>query len=252
MNDPFKDVVAALSSDAGEAESPRFRIDPSRAARTGVPEIVYAERKTIEDVLNALKGLASSNGRAVASRLTPEQLDYMMTHYSDPHYTLEVDAEARMAILTQPGVADPEIIGRIAVIAAGTSDRPVAREAALTARTMGCDVIEIHDVGVAGLHRLVQPLRHAVASGIDAIVVVAGMDGALPSVITGLVDVPVIGLPVSVGYGAGGKGEGALLAMLQSCAPGMAVVNIDNGIGAGSMAALIARQASRRASNEAK
>lgn len=251
MNDPFKDLVAALSSDADEAGSPHLRIDPSRTARTGVPEIVYAERKTIDEVVTALKGLAHANGRAVASRLTPEQLDHLRS-FSEPDYSLEIDADARMAILTLPGVPDPEFIGRIAVIAAGTSDRPVAREAALTARTMGCEVIEVYDVGVAGLHRLVQPLRRAVAADIDVIVVAAGMDGALPSVITGLVDVPVIGLPVSVGYGAGRNGEGALLAMLQSCAPGIAVVNIDNGIGAGSMAALIARQSCRKARVEAE
>lgn len=241
MNDPFKDLVAALNNNAFDTESPSVRIDPSRVARTGVPEIVYAERKTMEEVLTALKGLASANGRAVASRLTNEQLDEL-ARFSEPEYAVEIDADARMAILRRQGAPEPKIRGRIAVIAAGTSDRPVAREATLTARIMGCDVIEIHDVGVAGLHRLVQPLRQAVAAGIDAIVVAAGMDGALPSVVTGLVDVPVVGLPVSVGYGAGAKGEGALLAMLQSCAPGMAVVNIDNGIGAGSMAALIARR----------
>jgi NCAIR mutase (PurE)-related protein len=240
VSDPFADLLAALNGAASAPESPYLRIDPTRAARTGVPEIVFAERKTVDEVLIALRSLAQANGRALASRLTPEQLDHLGS-FSDPGFTLEIDAEARMAIMARPGMQDPRIYGRIAVIAAGTSDRPVAREATLTAKMMGCEVIEIHDVGVAGLHRIVQPLRSAVATGIDAIVVAAGMDGALPSVVTGLVDVPVVGLPVSVGYGAGGNGEGALLAMLQSCAPGMAVVNIDNGIGAGSMAALIAR-----------
>ncbi len=132
--------------------------------------------------------------------------------------------------------------GRVGIISAGTSDIPAAEEAALIAEEMGCDVTCIYDVGVAGLHRLIEPLRNLLISGVDAIVVAAGMDGALPSVVAGLVPVPVIGLPTSIGYGMGGKGVAALLSMLQTCAPGLSVVNIDNGVGAGSTAALIANQ----------
>lgn len=113
------------------------------------------------------------------------------------------------------------------------------------ASEMGATVLDAYDVGVAGLHRLVQPLEAFTAAGVDVIIVAAGMDGALPSVVAGLVDVPVIGLPTSIGYGFGGQGVGALTTMLQSCAPGLAVVNIDNGIGAGSTAALIARRAAK-------
>ena len=128
-------------------------------------------------------------------------------------------------------------------MSAGTSDIPVAAEASLIAMEMGAQVLEAWDVGVAGLHRLVEPLERFTTAGIDVLVVAAGMDGALPSVVAGLVDVPVIGLPTSIGYGLGGGGVGALTAMLQSCAPGLVVVNIDNGIGAGSTAALIANRA---------
>ena len=128
------------------------------------------------------------------------------------------------------------------MISAGTSDIPVAEEAALMAEEMGCEVTCIYDVGVAGLHRLVAPLRELITRGTDAIIVAAGMDGALPSVVAGLVAVPVIGLPTSIGYGLGGKGVAALLAMLQTCAPGLAVVNIDNGVGAGITAAMIANR----------
>jgi NCAIR mutase (PurE)-related protein len=131
----------------------------------------------------------------------------------------------------------------VAVICAGTSDVPIAREAALVAREMGAEVREVADVGVAGLHRLIEPLTAVMAWEPHALVVAAGMDGALPSVIAGLVSIPVIGVPVSVGYGYGGDGTAALMSMLQSCAPGLAVVNIDNGVGAGSMAALIANNA---------
>ncbi len=135
---------------------------------------------------------------------------------------------------------------------AGTSDIPIAEEAAVVAAEMGSVVISAYDVGVAGLHRLAAPLRDMRERGVDAIVVAAGMDGALPSVVAGLVDVPVIGLPTSVGYGLGGRGVAALLSMLQTCAPGLAVVNIDNGVGAGATAALIANRvaAARRANAE--
>ena len=129
------------------------------------------------------------------------------------------------------------------MLTAGTSDIPVAEEAAALCHEMGCAVHSAYDVGVAGLHRLFEPLRAMLAAPADAIIVAAGMDGALPSVVAGLVDVPVIGLPTSVGYGLGGGGMGALTSMLQTCAPGLAVVNIDNGIGAGAMAGLIAARA---------
>jgi NCAIR mutase (PurE)-related protein len=119
---------------------------------------------------------------------------------------------------------------------------PVAEEARLVAEEMGCEVVPLYDVGVAGLHRLLAPLDEMLRTGVEALVVAAGMDGALPSVVAGLAPVPVIGVPVSVGYGAGGKGRAALLAMLQTCAPGLTVVNIDNGVGAGATAALIANR----------
>jgi len=128
---------------------------------------------------------------------------------------------------------------------AGTSDIRVAEEARVVAEEMGCEVVTAYDVGIAGFHRHIGPLRRMLREGVDAIVVVAGMEGALPSVVASLVDVPVIGVPTSVGYGLGGKGVGALTTMLQSCSPGLCVVNIDNGVGAGALAALIARRVAR-------
>jgi hypothetical protein len=131
----------------------------------------------------------------------------------------------------------------VGVITAGTSDIPVAEEAALLCREMGCEVHTGYDVGVAGLHRLFEPLREMLDNQrVDVLIVAAGMDGALPSVVAGLADVPVVGLPTSVGYGVGGDGVAALYSMLQTCAPGMSVVNIDNGIGAGAMAAMVANR----------
>jgi hypothetical protein len=220
----------------------RIRIDATRADRTGAPEIVYAETKTTMDVVASLRALADANGRGIASRLKPDHIEEL-ERFAEDGYALDLHAEARIAILVRddaPALATGR--GKVAVIAAGTSDRPVATEATIIAREMGCEVMEIHDVGAAGLHRLVAPLRHVVAEDVDVIIVAAGMDGALPTVVAGLVDIPVIGLPVSTGYGAGGDGMAALLNMLQSCAPGLVVVNIDNGIGAAITAALIARR----------
>lgn len=245
MRDPFADLVAALDDAPDPDGSPRVRVDPNREDRTGVPEIVLAERKSTPDLLAALRSLAVANGRALASRLQPHHIADL-EGFTDPDHTLTIDHEARMAILARHDRPEPPCGGAIAIVAAGTSDRTIAREAAIVAREMGCRVLEIHDVGAAGLHRLVAPLRHAMREGVDAIIVAAGMDGVLPTVVAGLVDVPIVGLPVSVGYGAGGAGEAALHTMLQSCAPGIAVVNIDNGVGAGAMAALIARRAARR------
>lgn len=222
-----------------------LRLDPERSARTGIPEIVLAERKSAEDVARSLMQLAAAQGRAIASRVRDDQLPVLRQAAIDP-FELEEISAARLVIVAREGSKPPSTGGRIGVISAGASDRPVALEAATMAREMGCSVAEVSDVGVAGLHRLFAPLDAVLRDGVDVLVVAAGMDGALPSVIAGLVPVPVIGLPVSVGYGYGGDGTGALMAMLQSCAPGLAVVNIDNGIGAGSTAALIANRVAAR------
>ncbi|MBA3274243.1 MAG: nickel pincer cofactor biosynthesis protein LarB [Chloroflexia bacterium] len=249
--DPFADIRRALDDgdstardevvSAGES-SPTLRLDSGRALRTGIPEVVLAERKTVEDVAASLRRLSSTQGRALASRLRPDQAVALPALFGES-YAVEIDAIARTAVVSTDGSVRPSTGGRVAIIAAGASDRPIAREAAIMASEMGCDVMSVADVGVAGLHRLIRPLEAVVAFGPDALIVAAGMDGALPSVIAGLIPIPVIGLPVSVGYGYGGDGTGALMSMLQSCAPGLAVVNIDNGIGAGSMAALIANRA---------
>lgn len=218
-----------------------FRLDPSRAERTGIPEIVLAERKRAEDVVRSLLALAGARGRALASRVRDDQVPTLLTSIQAP-FVVEHLPEARLVTVARDGCAPLPQGGRVGVISAGTSDRPVALEAATMAREMGCTVTEVADVGVAGLHRLFVPLDELLREGVDVLIVAAGMDGALPSVVAGLVPVPVIGLPVSVGYGYGGDGTAALMAMLQSCAPGLAVVNIDNGIGAGSTAALIANR----------
>jgi len=189
-----------------------------------------------------LRRLVEANGRAMASRVRPEDFDAIQDAL-EPEVSVVWHSLARALVASRPGSERLTRGGIVGILSAGTSDIPIAAEASLAAAEMGATVLEAWDVGVAGLHRLVAPLERMSAACIDALVVAAGMDGALPSVVAGLVDIPVIGLPTSVGYGLGAGGVGALTTMLQSCAPGLVVVNIDNGIGAGSTAALIANRA---------
>lgn len=224
----------------GTAES--ARPDFGRQARKGVPEVIMAERKSVEQSLEIVQKFLESTGRAILSRVPQDLEDRLRTDYTGVA-ELEWLPDPRAAVLRLPGVPPPNTGGRVGVLTAGTSDIPWAEEAALLCREMGCKVHRVYDVGVAGIHRLWEPLHQLLDEAqVDALIVAAGMDGALPSVVSGLVDIPVIGLPTSIGYGFGGKGEAALLSMLQTCAPGMAVVNIDNGIGAGAIAGLIANR----------
>lgn len=247
---PFVDLRDALLSAQNEqaastrAEDQTLRIDPLRWRRTGIPEIVHGGSKPTPDVAEGLRRLAQAQGRAMASRVRSEHLPHLRD-LLEPDLLVESYERAGCVVAAQPGSSRPVTGGVVGILSAGSSDIPIAAEAALIAAEMGANVLEAWDVGVAGLHRLVEPLERFAAQQADAIIVAAGMDGALPSVVAGLVDVPVIGLPTSVGYGFGGEGVGALTSMLQSCAPGLVVVNIDNGIGAGATAALIANRAAR-------
>jgi len=216
------------------------RPDPGREQRKGAPEVIYGESKDVAQIIAMAQGLLKGSGRAIISRVRPEAIAPLQEAFQA--YTVSVREAARIIVIYRPDYVRRSTGGFVGVISAGTSDIPVAEEAALIAEEMGCQVTCIYDVGVAGLHRLLEPLRNLLSSGVDAIIVAAGMDGALPSVVAGLVPVPVIGLPTSIGYGLGGKGIAALLSMLQTCAPGLSVVNIDNGIGAGTTAALIANR----------
>ena len=214
------------------------RLDTDRAARTGDPEVVYGAGKTPEQVVEILRTLhAAHPERAVlATRLTEQAYDTVLAAVPDA----VLDPVARCVTLGPL----PTARGRVTVVSAGTSDAPVAAEAALTARVYGAGVHVVTDVGVAGLHRVLAARGDLVAS--DCLIVVAGMEGALPSVVGGLVGVPLVAVPTSVGYGASFGGVAALLAMLNSCAPGVTVVNIDNGFGAGVFAARVARNAAPR------
>jgi NCAIR mutase (PurE)-related protein len=235
------DAAGTLPDAAGTL--PDARPDLGRQARKGVPEVIMAERKTVEQSIEITRRFLADTGRAILSRVPPPLEERLRTEFAG-QAELEWLPAARAAVLRRPGGPQPQDGGRVGIVSAGTSDIPWAEEAALLCREMGCQVHTVYDVGVAGLHRLWAPLRQLLEEvRVDVIIVAAGMDGALPSVISGLVDVPVIGLPTSIGYGLGGQGQAALLSMLQTCAPGLAVVNIDNGIGAGAMAGLIANRA---------
>lgn len=216
------------------------RPDVHREQRKGVPEIIFGETKETGQIIAMAQGLLAGSGRAVVSRVPAGSLGIIQEAFRE--YTMRTREAARALVIYSPEYIRKSTSGHIGVISAGTSDIPVAEEAVLIAEEMGCRVTCIYDVGVAGLHRLIEPLRDLLAHEVDVIIVAAGMDGALPSVVAGLVPVPVIGLPTSIGYGMGGKGVAALLSMLQTCAPGLSVVNIDNGVGAGITAALIANR----------
>jgi pyridinium-3,5-biscarboxylic acid mononucleotide synthase len=214
------------------------RLDTARASRTGDPEVVFGQGKTPQQVVDILGTLhAAHPDRAVlATRLAEASLDAVVA----AHPEAVVDTVARAATL---GPLPPPV-GRVAVVSAGTADAPVAAEAALTVRVHGAGVVPVSDVGVSGLHRVLAARDELAAA--DCLVVVAGMEGALPSVVGGLVGVPLVAVPTSIGYGASFGGVAALLAMLNSCAPGVTVVNIDNGFGAGVFAARVARNARPR------
>ena len=225
-DDPRDDRPDDRVADLGFA-----RVDLERAARTGDPEVVYGAGKTPEQVASILRTLHERHRKraVLATRLSPEAMAAAAAVGAEVH---AVAHAATMGPFPAPR-------GRVGIVSAGTSDASVAAEAALTVAVHGASVLEIRDVGVAGLHRLLA-VRDRLEE-VDVLIVVAGMEGALPSVVGGLVGTPVIAVPTSVGYGASFGGLAALLGMLNSCAPGVTVVNIDNGYGAGVAAARICR-----------
>ena len=206
------------------------RLDHHRALRRGFPEVVFCQGKTTEQSVEIIKRLSEKNSRVLATRADREVYERVLEFLPDARYN-----ELARTISVVKDRIDP--VGHILVISAGTADLPVAEEAIETASIMGNRVERLYDVGVAGLHRLLGSIDRI--NEAKVLIVVAGMEGALPSVVAGLVDKPVIAVPTSAGYGANFKGLSALLTMLNSCSPGIAVVNIDNGFGAGYLASII-------------
>lgn len=218
------------------------KLDVGRESRKGIPEIVLAEGKRPEEVRRIVIHSLRNNDKVVVSRASPNLASFLKNRVGRGVACQAYD-EAGILVFRRKGAASVRSGGRVGILTAGTSDIAVAEEAKVVAQEMGCEVLTTYDVGVAGIHRLFQPLREMLEHEVDVIIVVAGREGALPSVVAGTVDVPVIGIPTSVGYGLGEKGVGALTAMLQACSLGLAVVNIDGGVAGGAVAALIANRA---------
>ncbi|UYZ40547.1 MAG: nickel pincer cofactor biosynthesis protein LarB [Candidatus Methanospirare jalkutatii] len=219
------------------------RIDTARKERTGIPEIILATGKSEEQVAEIALALAESQGFALVTRASsPSYAKAVREKAERAGFHVEENKVARTILVKHPA-HEFKKMGKIAILSAGTADIKVAEEAKIVAQVCGCEIFTAYDVGIAGLHRLSEPLERILSEGVVAIIVVAGMEGALPSVVASLVDIPVIAVPTSVGYGLGGGGFAAILSMIQSCTPGIAVVNIDNGVAAGALAARIARVA---------
>ena len=208
--------------------------DHARSVRKNVPEVIYALSKTPEMTAEIAEASAK-RGNVLISRASTEHFDAVRKKVKNAEYA----KGSMMITIGKPPVGEN---GKVGIITAGSSDMPVAEEARIMAEYMGCVTISRYDVGVAGLHRILEPMKVMLDEDVDCIVVAAGMEGALPAVVASLTSVPVIGVPTSTGYGMGGKGEAALLSMLQTCSPGLTVVNIDNGVGAGAAAGLMARK----------
>jgi pyridinium-3,5-biscarboxylic acid mononucleotide synthase len=217
------------------------RIDNHRCVRTGFPEVIFCQGKTLEQIQGIVRQISLNHANVMATRAGREVYDAIREVVGDCEYH-----EAARIVVLRP--EKQEAVGNVAVVSAGTADISVAEEAAVTAEVLGNRVRRIYDVGVAGIHRLLYVCDELFEANVA--VVVAGMEGALASVVGGLVSCPVIGVPTSIGYGASFGGIAALLSMLNSCAAGVSVVNIDNGFGAGYQATLINRLAVRRAENE--
>jgi pyridinium-3,5-biscarboxylic acid mononucleotide synthase len=254
------------------------QLDVNREIRKEIPEVILAKGKEYADLLEITRAAVRRNGKVIVSKVQPEQLlnrlckalkkikleievgkkSSTILVWDKSHFTTDAASHNSNSNQTSnstsdrngTGVAAPA--GKIGILAAGTSDIGIAEEARLMAKSMGCETIASYDVGIAGMHRLFPALREMISENVGAIVVVAGMEGALASVVTSMVNIPVIGVPTSVGYGFGSDGVAALASMLQSCTPGLSVVNIDNGIGAGATAALISNQLAKMTKAERK
>src|SRR3989449_7384176 len=214
-------------------------LDVGRETRKGLTEVILAEAKLAREVAKISQEMVKQTGRAIISRSDGPQVRAVRSLMGKGS-KVEYFSRSRLMIVKSKNYKSRRSGGRVGILTAGTSDIPVAEEAEVIAREMGCKTRSFYDVGVAGIHRLFEPVRDLLKWGSDVILVVAGREGALPTVVAGIVDVPVIGVPTSRSYGFGEKGLAALAAMLQSCSLGMAVVNIDGGVGAGAIAALIA------------
>lgn len=218
-------------------------LDFNRHIRTGIPEVIFAESKTVNMVLEIAKKMLDKNNFVIITRLPFEYFGKLESIYKDKKdFVCDFNKTAKTAYIAKKSYSIHKQEGTVGIITAGTSDIPVAEEAALLLKAMGITIVNSYDVGIAGMHRIFPALKEMIARNVDVILVIAGMEGTLPGIVSALVDIPVIGVPTSSGYGIGEKGKGAITTMLQSCSPGLAVVNIDNGFGAAAFAAIIVKR----------
>jgi len=216
------------------------QIDTGRKNRKGIPEIILGERKYLLDLKKIIKKTLSKNNEVLVSRIKKKDYSKILEFSKKNKYKIKKGKNTTALLIYKKNIKKTG--GKVGIIAAGTSDIGVGEEARLVCESMNCDCLCSYDVGIAGLHRIFPVLKQFVESEVGAIIVVAGMEGALASIVSSIADVPVIGVPTSIGYGYGEKGVAALASMLQSCSLGLTVVNIDNGVGAGAAAANIANR----------
>ncbi len=225
------------------------RFDVHRKDRTGIPETVFSKNKSADQLEKILEKILPTRNYLFFTRVDATKSQRLLEkRIMFPDFDVIDDPVAEIVLFKKKGFEFPKHGGTIAIFTAGTSDIPIAKEAQIIAEIAGCEVITYYDIGVAGIHRIFEPIKQCIARDVDCIIVVAGMEGTLPGLISSLVDIPVIGVPASVGYGFNGNGISALTSILQSCSPGLAAVNIDNGFGAGAMAALISKRVSKERS----
>ena len=216
------------------------KIDLGREARKGIPEVIFAERKENSEVKKIIKNVLKKTNSIVVSRIPKKNFQDICNYCKKNDLKVSTGKNCTTILVYKKPIKKTK--GKIGIITAGTSDIGIAEESRLMCESMNCNCVTSYDVGIAGLHRIFPVLKEFIKSGVDAIIVVAGMEGALPSVVAGLIPAPVIAIPTSVGYGAHFNGLAPLLSMLNSCATGVAVVNIDNGFGGGFMAGIINQQ----------
>lgn len=229
------------------------RLDISREHRTGVPEVVLAQDKSMEQIVKIIIELLNSIGRVILTKLPEERAmelkNELIKYKVDRRGNFIYNSKAQVFIIRDKKFNLIPRGGRVGIITAGTSDIPIAEEIRNITEELGCVTYLAYDIGVSGAHRLIEPLKKMISNKVDVLTVLAGREGALPTLIAGLVDIPVIGVPISTGYGLKGKGESALYAMLQSCSP-LVVVNIDGGFVAAAVASRIANRAAEARAGE--
>ena len=221
------------------------QIDVGRKKRRGIPEVIFAENKEFKDIQKIIQRVSKKSNSVLISRLKRKDYAKLKASVKKMKLNSKTGEKTTTILIYKKQLKNTK--GKVGIITAGTSDIGIAEEARLMCEAMNCKCICGYDVGVAGIHRVFPILKEFKSKDVDSIIVVAGMEGALPTIVSSLVDVPVIGVPTSIGYGYGEKGIAALASMLQSCSLGLSVVNIDNGIGAGAIAGNIANRSSKRA-----